>query len=203
MPLKVTGPKGGLIYRHATVDKVAAKLAWLIRRFRRVTIAEVPSEFTMYDSVNLDAIPVKAQAVAGYVNGRWPTYGQLRERWPQAKRLSITVTADALAECLDIEKGDATPDQASVWVRRQHGRGVKRPVVYTSVSQAPTVLNALKQAGIGRLHVRLWTAHYTGKPHRCTSACGYPFPGRADATQYTDRAFGRTLDASLCAPDFF
>lgn len=158
---------------------------------------------TMYDSITLTEIPKDAEAVAGYVNGRWPTYPKLAALFPHAHRLSIAVTAEADADCLDIEKYDATPAQAPGWVRRQQKRGVKRPVVYCAVSDAKTVLGVLAAAGISRSQVRLWTAHYTKTPHRCTSVCGFGFTGTADATQYTDVAEGRSLDASLVASTFF
>jgi hypothetical protein len=57
------------------------------------------------------AIPKTAEAVAGYVGGHWPTYNQLVKDFPHAHKLSIAVFASEDADCLDIEKGDATPDQ--------------------------------------------------------------------------------------------
>lgn len=159
-------------------------------------------EITMYDSVDVKQIPANAAAVAGYVGGRWPTYAALVKDFPRAHKLSIAVSASEDADCLDIEKGDATIPQAPAWVRRQHKRGIKRPVVYTSVSQAPPLLAALTTHGIKRDEVRLWTAHYTLKPHRCSSACGYGTL-QADATQYANRALDKNLDASLCSSDFF
>ena len=161
------------------------------------------SPLTMYDSVNVAEIPADAKAVAGYVNGKWPTYPKLVKGWPHAERLSIAVSADADADCLDVERYDATPDQAAGWVKRQQARGVHRPAVYSSVSEMAHVQAALARAGIKRREVRLFTAHYTGKPHLCTGACGFGFTGRADATQYTDKALGRNLDASRLAPSFF
>lgn len=158
---------------------------------------------TMYDSVAITELPRDAEAVAGYVNGRWPTYAELVLKFPHAHKLSIAVSADADADCLDVERFDATPLQAPLWVKRQLEHGVKRPVVYCSVSDAATVLKALKRAGIGRKQVRLWTAHYTLRPHRCSPLCRFGLWTRADATQYTDKALGRSLDASLCAPRFF
>lgn len=157
---------------------------------------------TMYDSVTLTEIPSDAAAVAGYVNGRWPTFPQLASRFPKARRISIAVTAEADADVLDVERGDATPAQAPKWVRRQAARGVKLPVVYCSVSDARTVLGVLAASGIKRSQIRLWTAHYTGKPHRCSAACGFGLSTTADATQYTDRALGRNLDASLVTDAF-
>ncbi len=158
--------------------------------------------FTMYDSVNLSQVPANAVAVAGYVNGQWPTFPTLKTRFPHARRLSIAVTADADADALDVEKGDATPEQAAAWVKRQSARGLKRPVVYCSVSDAQSVLDTLARAGVQRSAVRLWTAHYTFQPHRCGPQCGFGLTTQADATQYTDKALGRNLDASLCAPRF-
>lgn len=157
---------------------------------------------TMYDSVTLTEIPATAEAVAGYVNGRWPTYPQLAAKWPHAKRVSIAVTTEADADVLDIETGDASPAQAPAWVRRQIMRGVKKPAVYASVSQMPTVLSVLRAAGIGRSQVRVWTAHYTHVPHRCTSACYRGFNTTADATQYTNVALSKNLDASLVTDGF-
>lgn len=158
---------------------------------------------TMYDSVTLGEIPANAEAVAGYTSGHWPTFPDVVTRWPKAKHLSIAVNAEHDADCLDIEPGDATPDQAPAWVRRQVLRGVKKPVVYSSVSQMPTVLSVLKASGIDRSQVRVWTAHYTFREHRCDKACGFGFNTTSDATQYTDKALGKNLDASLISDSFF
>lgn len=170
---------------------------------RKPPVLHPDTGIIMYDSVTLSAIPHDAVAVAGYVNGHWPTYPSLVRWWKNAHQLSIAVSADADADCLDVEQGDAAPGEAPLWVKRQLKRGVYRPVVYSSVSQMPAVLAALEKAGVKRTDVRVWTAHYTGKPHRCTAACGFGFQGVADATQYDNRALRRNLDASLCAPGFF
>ena len=158
---------------------------------------------TMYDSVDPTQIPANAQAVAGYVNGKWPTYPVIVKKFPRAFHLSIAVTAAFNADVLDVEQGDATIEEAPAWVKRQHGRGVKKPVVYTSVSEAARLMETMTRAGIPRAQYALWTAHYTKKPHRCSKACGFGMLGVADATQYDDRALGRDLDASLCEPSFF
>lgn len=158
---------------------------------------------TMYDSVTVGTVPADPPAVAGYVDGLWPTYEPLVWKFPHARHLSIAVNAGVNAECLDVEQGDASPAQAPEWVRRQLGRGVARPVVYASLSNAQAVLAALEAQGLGRQVVRLWTAHYTNKPHLCSVACGFGFTGTADATQFTSHALARNLDASLCADSFF
>jgi hypothetical protein len=158
---------------------------------------------TMYDSVTVGEVPPNPQAVAGYVDGMWPTFDPLVWRFPQARHLSIAVNAGADAECLDIERGDATPVQAPQWVRRQQDRKVARPVIYCDLASTTQVLAALSAAGIAREAVRLWTAHYTNVPHLCSPACGFGFSAPADATQYTSSALGRNLDASVCADSFF
>ena len=185
---------------------LAHKAAWQKLRFLAgkgyYLVGTRPKQITMYDSVNTKMIPADAEAVAGYVGGFWPTFPTLVLEWPKAKKLSIAVNARQDAECLDVEAGDARPDQAPAWVKRQIKRGVKRPVVYGSVSQMGLILRTLEKAGIHRSQVRVWTAHYTFKPHLCSAACGFG-DLKADATQYSDHALGRNLDASLCSAGFF
>jgi hypothetical protein len=150
----------------------------------------------MFDSIDLGAIPEDADAVAGYVDGRWPTFHLLASRWPRAHRLSIAVSAHSNADALDIETGDASVDEAASWVRRQHERGLSRPVLYMSISAATGVLEQLHSSGLSRSSFRLWTAHYTGRPHRCSHRCWASFHDLAGATQWTDRSHGRNLDES-------
>ena len=94
----------------------------------------------MYDSVTLSALPKGAEAYAGYVNGAWPTYKDLP---PSKYKLSIAVNVSGNARCLDVETGDATPEQAPAWVKSQHARGVQMPVVYTSAVFAQALVNKL------------------------------------------------------------
>jgi hypothetical protein len=171
-----------------------------IARLRRQEEQQHESKaFRMFDSITLDAIPTDARAVAGYTSGFWPTYPQVVARWPKAKHLSIAVTSSHDADCLDVEPGDASPADAPSWLKRQTG---DKPVVYTSVSLAQGLIMVLAKARIKRDAYRLWTAHYTDEPHRCTSACGFNFRDTADATQFTDRSAGKNLDESLCVADF-
>jgi hypothetical protein len=65
------------------------------------------------------------------------------------------------------------------------------------------ILPVLKQAGIARSDVRLWSAHYTYAEHLCgPGSCG-EMPVQADATQWTNHAQGRNLDQSVLAANFF
>ncbi|HEX4717863.1 MAG TPA: hypothetical protein VH300_04985 [Thermoleophilaceae bacterium] len=158
---------------------------------------------TMYDSVTVGEIPGDATFVAGYVNGNFVTFPTLEQRFPSASRMSIAVSSSADADCLDVELGDAPNSVAPAWVKRQMQRGVKQPVIYTQLSNAQSLLNVLAGAGVKRSDIRLWTAHYTDTPHRCSPACGFSFTTTADATQWTKHSLGRNLDESLCDDSFF
>src|SRR5271155_2107625 len=79
-----------------------------------------PPRFTMYDSTNVDNIPEYAVAIASYVNGAFENFDEAVHRFPHAKHLSIAVSSDVDADCLDVETGDATPADAPTWVRKQH-----------------------------------------------------------------------------------
>ncbi len=152
--------------------------------------------FTMFDAANANtALPTtNPAAIAGYVNGAYQTFNALVKRFPKAKALSISVFSGGDARCLDIETGDATPADAPAWVRRQHARGIKRPVVYANTSTMPAVIAALTASGIHRGEYLVWTAHYTGVAHI--------EPG-SDATQYKNVEQGASnYDVSLCESYF-
>jgi hypothetical protein len=150
----------------------------------------------LYDAVDLTQIPGSAHAVAGYVDGLWPTYQELAARFPHAvHRLSIATSAAHDAHCLDVEQGDATPSQVPAWVTRQHARGLPRPILYASLLNGmAAVRGALERAQISHHHYRLWVADWTDVPH-----C----PPGFDGCQWTDRAGGRNCDESLVHDDFF
>jgi hypothetical protein len=152
----------------------------------------------MYDAIYVANLPGGDVAYGAYVGGRWPTYNAVRVAFPHARVLSIAVNASQDADCLDIETGDATVDEAPAWVRRQQARGVGRPVLYTSQTNLGALMGALAAGGVGRTEVRLWSAHYAGK-HICSPVCGAPV--QCDGTQWIDH--DDKYDESLLADDFF
>lgn len=164
-----------------------------------------PVPLEMYDDVTVSLIPLSAEAVAGYVDGKWPTFKTLKAKFPKAKYLvSVAVFAQDNADVLDVEPGDALPTQAATWVRRQHALGKKRPIVYTSASHGQALINLLDQAGLRYgVDYLWWSAHYTYKPHLCGPQCGFGLKAIAHATQWTDKAGGKSLDESLCSAAFF
>ena len=158
----------------------------------------------MFDSVDLSQIPANPQAVAAYTDGEFANAAEASRRFPNAHLLTIAVSAAHDAMALDIETGDARPEDAPAWFARQKTRGVTRPCLYASAFVMDTeVLPALKTAGISPASVRIWTAHYTGVAHRCSPTSCRELGVTADATQFTDQALGRDLDESLLAADFF
>jgi len=158
---------------------------------------------TMFDSVTASALPRGNFAYAGYVNGRFANIPEIKARFPNANVLSIAVFASADADCLDIEQGDATPAQAAGWVARQFARGVARPCLYASVSVMNEVVAAMHAAGVPRESLRLWSAHYTFRPHICGPATCRLISIGMDGTQWTDQAAGGTCDESLLTDSFF
>jgi hypothetical protein len=149
----------------------------------------------MFDSVTPQDIPRTAQAVAGYVGGSWPTYGQLHALFPSAKLVSIAVSATEDADFLDVENGDASTNDPYSWIMRQLAAGRHRPGIYANMSTMPIIVHNL--TGIPRSKYRLWEAHYI-------DARPAIVPSGIDALQWWSQATeGANYDISLCADDFF
>jgi aspartyl protease len=157
----------------------------------------------MYDAVDVAQIPNGPAAVAGYVDGDFLTALELSARFPNARFLSIAVRAEDDADCLDVESGDATPADVPGWYERQRARGADRPAIYADASTMQASIVPLVRSGaIARPLVRLWSAHYAGE-HVCgPRTCG-AVSLDMDGTQWTDQAWGRSLDQSALTAGFF
>ena len=94
---------------------------------------------------------------------------------------------------LDVEPGDATPEEAPAWFDRRPGNRI----IYCMASMA----NQVKAVMGGRDYL-LWSAHYNGVPHICgPGACAYP---QADATQWSDKGpRGENVDQSVLSEKFY
>ena len=156
----------------------------------------------LFDSVDTSLLPA-GYSYGAYVNGIFANYDAIKTRFPGADILSITVNSAGNADCLDIENGDATPEEAAAWVTRQISLGVTRPCLYADASTMIQVISAMNAAGVARSTLRLWSAHYTGVAHICGPSSCRALPESADATQWTNTARGLNLDESLLLPDFF
>lgn len=111
-----------------------------------------------YDAVTVSAMPHDGAIYGGYVDGHWPTFASLKDRYPGKRYVSITVNGSRDALCADIELGDFTVDGGVRWAKDK----VKRAGLawlYCNVSTWPAVQTAVRHAGISA-NVRYWIAHY-------------------------------------------
>lgn len=128
---------------------------------------------TMYDSVNPKKIPNGADIVASYVNGPYGHgYDQAVKLFPDALHLGISIDPHLPGQALDIEQGDARPEQAPDWVTAQRKRGVE-PWCYMSLSVWDDVRRAMDRARVK--HPHYWVAHWDGNRDIPTGAvaCQY------------------------------
>ena len=148
----------------------------------------------MFDTALNNQFPAGAAAYAGYVDGgigNQPNYAYIVTAFPKAQHLSIALFASDNADALDVEPGASVPSDIPGWYARQVARGIKRPVIYASVSAMnDDILPVLGQARIGRANIRLWTAHYGLGEHICGPASCGALSIDADGTQWTSSAMG-------------
>jgi hypothetical protein len=119
---------------------------------------------TMYDAVDVAAIPAGASIVAGYVDGNWPTYDAVVAAFPDAQHVSITVKGAPGARVADCETGDLTPQLAAGWARSEIEAG-RRPTIYYARSNAPAVSAALAAVEVAVAELDFWVADWTGSAH--------------------------------------
>ena len=158
---------------------------------------------TMFDSIDVSQLPSGAgYAYAGYVGGHWPNYAEIKAKFPTSNVLSIAISASEVAECLDVENGDATISQVPTWLYGMLSAGAVRPCLYASVSQMDALIKQV-QTVINVSGVRLWSAHYGQGEHICGPSTCKQMSITADGTQWTDKAMGRDLDQSVLFSNFF
>ena len=143
----------------------------------------------MFDGVEADSVPGGAAIYAGYVDGEWQSYDPLVARYPGALHVSICVTSSDSARVLDVESGDASPDEAPGWAARERAAGNAYPVVYMNSSTWSSVQAAFADQGVPA--PLYWVAAYVGDPSQVPG-----IPAGAIALQYYD--FGG-YDASVVA----
>ena len=168
------------------------------------------NNLTMYDSTNVDDIPHSAEMVAGYIDGRCPTWFEVRARFHHlsphytptiATSPYSTAKGWSVADVLDVEPGNFSINGSPGWGLGlipewvQHQRKVKphqAPVVYVSLSFVDLVKAELDHAGVA--HPQWWIADWTGVPHLVSGSV---------ATQYADpTTSGGHFDLSVVSPDF-
>lgn len=159
--------------------------------------------YVQYDDVTVSLIPASAQAVLGYTDGRFANRTAMKAMFPKAKQTFLCVQGtDFTADGVDSEKGDASIEAVVAFCHAKIKMG-KKPIAYTFLAQMQEMANAIFAAGIPRDQVLFMCAHVTEKPHICGPECGLDLSFTVDATQWTFTALGRSLDESLCTPEFF
>jgi hypothetical protein len=138
----------------------------------------------MYDGINVLAAGIAqefphAAMVAGYINGGFAWTQAEWNLFPDANHVTISTTAGANeGDVLDVESGDASPDQTAGWIAMRKAAGLYRPTIYCSLDVIPAV-----RAGTGSYVLDkdydIWVANYTGVPHEVTGCA---------ATQYESTA---------------
>jgi hypothetical protein len=149
-----------------------------------------PPSTTIYDSVTASSIPAGARA-AVYSDGAYAASPAQVAGHPDTLWID-TNGSNTHANVLDVEPGDATPQQAATWVQQKLTANPNdTAIVYTfradwqPTQQAISALPPQMQA-----HVKWWIADPTGVAHIV--------PG-SDATQWY---WGQNYDQSLANPGF-
>jgi hypothetical protein len=132
-----------------------------------------------YDAIAPDSIPADVPPpdyACGYVDGNWPSYHAMAQRFPKAVPVSITAipgSAPGLdAQVCDCESGDYTPQQAALWAEARTARGVT-PVIYCSLSEWPNVQMAVT------VKAEWWIAAYPGNgPYLYPGSIGHQWIDR-------------------------
>lgn len=145
----------------------------------------------MADAIYPQNLPPGLDAYAGYDSGNWPDFPAIAAAHPSGRLLEITPSLANRGQCLDIEAGDARPQDAPTYIKWRIASGVVLPKIYFSVSLMPEVLGYCNAAGIPRSSYKVWTAHYGAGQHICNGA---------DGTQWIDWG---GWDESLLLDNFF
>lgn len=145
----------------------------------------------MYDGINslvggIHSSFSDAALVAGYINGRYAWSQADWNLFPHSIHVEISVTSSGAGDVLDVENGDATPEEGYGWIERRKAAGLDRPTIYCSRSVVPAVRAATGKFILNRDY-DLWVADYTGKAHSLVAA-GPGAELQVAAVQHTNTA---------------
>lgn len=116
----------------------------------------------------------------GYRAGSFNDYNAVKAAFPGKKYIAIGI------DCIDVENGLATAQDARNFVLNAKPINTNRPVVYANASTMPLVQHYL--VGVPRNHYYLWVAEWDGNPN---------IPAGYDGKQY---ASTQGYDANTFAP---
>lgn len=99
----------------------------------------------MRDSTRAGLIPLDTPVVAGYADGLWAWTAADWGLFPHAVKLSICAHPASAGDILDVEMGDAVPDDVPGWIDRFNRPGRRHPTIYCSRSAITAVRIAAGQ----------------------------------------------------------
>lgn len=143
---------------------------------------------TMYDGISQDAVPISqlfpaAKVVAGYANGSFEWVEGQWALFPNAQHVVISVFAQHnYGDVLDVESGDASPNQTEGWITMRKQAGLAMPTIYCDRFTLPQIRSGTGH-WIAGLDYDIWVADFTGQPHQVLSDVGGR-PYLCAATQY-------------------
>jgi hypothetical protein len=160
---------------------------------------------TMYDTQYPEIVPSSAGLVVSYPDGPAGNSYATAQRLFGNRALSISWTG-VDAQCADIEQWSSFPlASLPAWIKRQHARGIARPVIYAIYAGLGTNYPQVK-ALVGSLSVSWWLSDWTGKPHALPGADAVQYGAQASPASPVisdpGKAGGRTYDLSLVQPTF-
>jgi hypothetical protein len=147
--------------------------------------------YLIYDSVTPPTIPARQQVVATYADGPHPVPASAVTGRKSVLWISIT-GHDYSASVVDVEPGNATPEQAAAWARHRLSASPNAIArIYTMIREWPAVQAAVASFSAQmRERIHWWIADPTGHPHLVTGS---------DATQWY---WGSTYDITTAKPGF-
>lgn len=156
---------------------------------------------TLYDSTTASNEPDgPGDFGAGYGDGLYDNWAQVVGRFGARAVLEVCVNpADEVGNCLDVENGDARPQDAPGWTLRARARGVDPAWTYCNASTWESVIIAYLDAGVAM--PLWWIADYTNSPHLPQVTVG-GVTYRASACQYGG-GITAPYDMSCFAPGVF
>lgn len=157
---------------------------------------------TMYDAVNLNAVPKAARMVAYYLNGLYvvESVAWVRSKFPNAILVPIDVIGDRADYALvgDVETGDMRPEHTEQWITdwRMTNPAHKvggTPTLYCDRSTIPAVRTGTGPYLLGRDY-HLWIATGDGTIYTGQGLSG---PFAKDGVVACQDIWKRLYDSSL------
>lgn len=127
----------------------------------------------MYDAAAAELAPPGADLYAGYVDGNYQSYNQLRARFPGKLVIPIAVFASTDAGIIfDGPPDNGTWDHVVDWVVMRRRAGVD-PTVYTDSDQWTLAVSTFNARGVVPPH--WWIANWNGQPNIPAGAVGHQY----------------------------